>query len=131
MATLMLKVLRFILMGFYLFAGSYHFINPEFYTDLIPDYLPFKSFINYISGLLEIVLAIGVAVPKTRLWAAKGIIILLILFIPSHIDFILKGSCVESAFCVAPWVAWLRLLIVHPILMYWAWMIRKLEANDS
>ncbi|WP_299365473.1 hypothetical protein [Winogradskyella sp.] len=123
----MIKILRNILVGFYLFAGSYHFINPEFYSDLIPDYLPFHSFINYASGTFEILLGLGIVFPKTRLLAAKGIIILLILFIPSHVDFILKGSCVESAFCVAPWIAWLRLLIVHPILMYWAWMVRKVN----
>ena len=125
METVVIKILRIILIGFYLFAGSYHFINPEFYSDLIPDYLPFHSAINYLSGFLEIVFGIGVAFPKTRMFAAKGIIVLLILFIPSHVDFILKGSCVESAFCVSPWIAWLRLLIIHPILIYWAWSIRK------
>ena len=125
METVVIKILRIILIGFYLFAGSYHFINPEFYSDLIPDYLPFHSAINYLSGFLEIVFGIGVAFPKTRMFAAKGIIVLLILFIPSHVDFILKGSCVESAFCVSPWIAWTRLLIIHPILIYWAWSIRK------
>ncbi|WP_299523849.1 MauE/DoxX family redox-associated membrane protein [Winogradskyella sp.] len=121
----MIKILRLVLVGFYLFAGSYHFINPDFYSDLIPDYLPFHSFINYASGIFEILLGLGIVFPKTRLLAAKGIIVLLILFIPSHVDFILKGSCVESAFCVAPWIAWVRLLIVHPILMYWVWIVRK------
>ena len=121
----MIRILRHTLVGFYLFAGSYHFINPAFYSDLIPDYLPFHLFINYISGFLEIMLGAGVAFPKTRLLAVKGLIVLLILFIPSHIDFILKGSCVESAFCVSPWIAWVRLLIVHPMLMYWAWAVRK------
>lgn len=127
----MIKFLRIILVGFYVFAGSYHFINPEFYSDLIPDYLPFPSFINYASGTLEIILGIGVAFPKTRLLSAKGIILLLFLFIPSHVDFILKGSCVESAFCVSPWIAWIRLLIVHPVLMYWAWAVRKTDKNDT
>ncbi|WP_111684294.1 DoxX family protein [Winogradskyella tangerina] len=121
----MIKILRIILVGFYVFAGAYHFINPEFYSDLIPDYLPYPLAINYLSGALEIVLGLGVAFPKTRLLAVKGLIILLILFIPSHVDFIIKGSCVESAFCVSPWIAWVRLLVIHPILMYWSWAVRK------
>lgn len=123
----LIKILRVILIGFYAFAGSYHFVNPEFYADLIPDYLPFHALINYASGVLEIVFAIGVAFPKTRLMAVKGIILLLIVFIPSHVYFIQVGSCVESAFCVAPWVAWLRLLIIHPLLILWAWSVRKTE----
>jgi len=120
----MRNFLRIVLIGFYVFAGSYHFINPEFYFGLIPDYLPYPKLINYLSGFLEIVLAIGVAIPKTRGFAVKGIIILLILFIPSHIYFIQVGSCVEAAFCVAPWIAWMRLLVIHPLLIFWAWSVR-------
>tara|TARA_R100001369_G_scaffold61000_1_gene87814 strand:- start:1012 stop:1395 length:384 start_codon:yes stop_codon:yes gene_type:complete len=122
-----INFLRILLIGFYAFAGSYHFINPEFYSGLIPEYLPYHSFINYASGLLEIVLAIGVTIPKTRLLAVKGIIVLLVLFIPSHIYFIKIGACVESAFCIAPWIAWVRLLIIHPILILWAWIVRKIN----
>ena len=127
MEVVLIKFLRILLIGFYAFAGSYHFINPEFYADLIPDYLPYHDFINYTSGVLEICLAIGVAITKTRVLAVKGIIVLLILFIPSHIYFIEVGSCVESAFCVAPWIAWVRLLIIHPLLILWAWVVRKIN----
>lgn len=125
MEIILIRVIRIILIGFYAFAGSYHFINPQFYSDLIPDYLPYHGFINYSSGFFEILFAIGVAVPKTRLLAVKGIILILLAFIPSHIYFIQIGSCTESAFCVSPWVAWLRLLIVHPLLILWAWSVRK------
>jgi len=125
METILIKFLRILLIGFYAFAGSYHFINSEFYSDLIPNYLPYHNFINYASGLLEISFAIGVALPKTRMLAVKSIIVLLILFIPSHVYFIQIGSCVESAFCVAPWIAWVRLFVVHPLLILWAWAIRK------
>lgn len=125
METVLTTFFRILLIAFYAFAGSNHFINPEFYSGLIPDYLPYPEFINYASGCLEILLAIGVAIPKTRLIAVKGIILLLILFIPSHIYFITVGSCVENAFCVAPWIAWVRLLVVHPLLIFWAWGIRK------
>ncbi|MBO3116535.1 hypothetical protein J4050_07245 [Winogradskyella sp. DF17] len=121
----MIKLLRVILIGFYLFAGSYHFINPEFYYDLIPDYLPFPEFINYTSGVLEIILALGVIFSKTRFLAVKGIIILLILFIPSHVYFIHLGSCIEDGLCVPQWLGWIRLLIIHPLLLLWAWAVRK------
>jgi uncharacterized membrane protein len=125
METIVIRFFRILLIGFYAFAGSYHFINPDFYSDLIPVYLPYHNFINYASGFFEILLAFGVTVSKTRLLAVKGIIVLLVLFIPSHIYFIQVGSCVESAFCVEPWIAWIRLLIVHPLLILWAWRVRK------
>lgn len=127
MEIVMTRFFRILLIGFYLFAGSYHFINPSFYLDLIPNYLPYPEFINYASGFFEILFAVGVSIPKTRLIAVKGIIVLLILFIPSHVYFITVGSCVEAAFCVAPWIAWVRLLVVHPLLILWAWAIRKID----
>ncbi|MBT8243865.1 MAG: hypothetical protein HKP48_02960 [Winogradskyella sp.] len=120
----MIKYLRIILIGFYGFAGSYHFINPEFYYPLIPDYLPYAEFINYASGLLEILLAIGVTLPRTRLLAVKGIITLLIFFIPSHVYFITEGGCMSDSLCVPLWIAWVRLIVIHPLLILWAWSIR-------
>ena len=54
------KVNVFLLGGFYIFAGSNHFINPEFYYGLIPDYLPFHGAINLVSGIAEVLLGLGV-----------------------------------------------------------------------
>jgi len=120
----MKRFLRLLFIGFYGFAGAYHFINPGFYFGLIPDYLPYPEGINYASGILELGLAIGVAMPRYREVAAKGIVVLLILFIPSHVYFIQVGSCIDGGLCVSPWIAWMRLFIIHPLLMLWAWWIR-------
>ena len=110
---------------FYLFAGIYHFLNPQFYYDLIPPYLPWPYWINILAGIAEIVLAIGLINRATRKKAANGIIILLIAFVPSHIYFIQVGSCIEDGLCVAPWIGWIRLLLIHPILIYWAWTAKS------
>ena len=125
MATNLKKYARYFLIGFYIIAGSNHLLNPQMYTELIPDYLPYHTLINYGSGLLEITLALGVAFAKTRYYAAIGIILMLLLFIPSHLFFIKNGSCVEGILCVAPWVAWFRLVVFHSLLMYWVWLVRK------
>ena len=119
----MIKFLRVLLIAFYFFAGSYHFINPESYYPLIPDYLPYTELINYSSGFIEIMLAICVSIPKTRLLAVNGII--LIAFIPSHIYFITEGGCMSDSLCVPVWVAWVRLIFIHLLLIYWAWSVRK------
>lgn len=123
----MIKFFRILLIGFYLIAGTNHFFNPAFYLGLIPDYLPFPEFINYASGVVEVLLGIGVAIPRWRKVSVYGIIMLLILFIPSHVYFIQMGSCVDGGLCVSPWIAWIRLLIIHPVLMFWAWKVRSSE----
>lgn len=106
---------------FYLIAGLNHFRDPEFYIPLIPGYLPFPATINLVSGSLEVLLAFGLLQQKTKSISGKIIIIMLVLFIPSHIHFIAVGACIEGGLCVAPWVAWLRLIVIHPLLIYWAW----------
>ena len=50
----MIKFLRVLLIAFYFFAGSYHFINPESYYPLIPDYLLYPELINYQVDLLKL-----------------------------------------------------------------------------
>jgi hypothetical protein len=45
---------------------------------------------------------------------------MLISFIPAHIYFIQIGSCVEGGMCVSEWIGWARLLIIHPLLIWWA-----------
>lgn len=123
--ALVSKLSRYTQSAFYIFAGLNHFINPGFYYPLIPVYLPFHEFINYGSGILEMVLGVGLLIPKTRKLAALGIVLMLIAFIPSHIYFIKLGSCIEGVLCVNPWVAWLRLVVIHPLLIWWGWNFER------
>jgi uncharacterized membrane protein len=118
-------LLRYLLIIFFVLAGCYHFINPNFYLGLIPNYFPNPRLINSFSGLVEIVFGLGLIFPKTTKWAGKGIIFLLICFIPSHVYFIQIGSCVPESLCVAAWISWTRLLLVHPLLMVWAWWVSQ------
>lgn len=122
------QILFFILIAFYIFAGYNHFASPSFYLPIIPPYLSdWANEINLLSGILEIILGILLIPKSTRPYAAKGIIILLILFIPSHIYFIQKGSFTLGAIEITPTLSWFRLLIGQPILMLWAWWASKVD----
>ncbi|QYH38513.1 DoxX family membrane protein [Algoriphagus sp. NBT04N3] len=119
----MIQVLKryslFVLSGFYIFAGINHFLNPEFYLPLIPDYFSNAEFINVMAGLAEIILGIGLLIKKVRRLAIIGIVLMLLAFIPSHVYFIQKGSCIDGGLCVSNWIGWIRLVIIHPILIAW------------
>ncbi|MFQ3213115.1 MAG: putative membrane protein [Marivirga sp.] len=112
---------------FYVGAGVNHFINPDFYLGLIPDYLPYHETINYMSGVLEIIIGLAVLNLKTRKIASLLTIIMLVAFIPSHIFFIKIGSCVDNGLCVSSWIAWFRLLVIHPLLIIWALSVGKIR----
>ena len=119
------KISLIALCGFYIVAGLNHFINPEFYIALIPPYFKFVTEINIISGLIEVILAVLLISPKTRNWASYGIIAMLLAFIPAHMYSIEMGGCISNSLCVPVWVVWVRLVVIHPILIYWAFMHRK------
>jgi uncharacterized membrane protein len=118
------KTSLIVIATFYFFAGINHFINPHFYYPLIPSYLPFPIFLNYASGFLEVLSGVLFLIPQYRKIAAFGTLVLLILFMPSHIFFITKGGCMSASLCVPFWVAWVRLLPGQLLLMYWAWFHR-------
>lgn len=113
--------------AFYFFAGVNHFINPEFYYPLIPEYFVFEENMNYLAGFAEIVFGLGLLIYPTRKAASYFIIIMLIIFTTSHVYFIRQGSCVDDGLCVPQWIGWVRLVVIHPLLIWWAWSIRNLK----
>lgn len=123
----MKKLLKYLLAVFFVFAGVNHFVNPEFYLPLIPSYFPFPEAINFLSGIIEVILGVGLLIGKTSTYAAWGIVALLVAFIPSHVYFIQIGSCIPDGLCVPEWLGWLRLVLVHPILIAWAYFCTKIK----
>ncbi|MEM8927882.1 MAG: MauE/DoxX family redox-associated membrane protein [Bacteroidota bacterium] len=119
------EFLRYALVLFMLFAGLNHFIHPQFYLPLIPDYFPFPQIINVVSGALEVILSLFLLNKTLKRVGVYGILLLLVVFIPSHVHFIQLGACVEDGLCTPLWVAWVRLLVIHPIVLLWVWAIRK------
>lgn len=114
---------------FYLAAGVNHFRSPDFYFPLIPDWMGYKQLINAVSGIAEIVLAAMLLSASWRRQAAQGIVLMLLAFLPAHIWFIQRGGCVDpGGLCVPVWVAWVRLLIIHPLLIAWACSHTKTKA---
>jgi uncharacterized membrane protein len=108
-----------------LFAGVNHFIHPEFYLPLIPPYFEYPQTINLLAGIFEILAAIGLFIPAFRSRLSWLIIIMLIAFIPSHIYFIQIGANVDNGLSTPMWIAYLRLLLIHPLLLVWAYRTRK------
>lgn len=109
----------------FIVAGINHFINPEWYYPLIPPYLPQPVLLNLISGVLEIVFGAGLMTKKYREISAYGIILLMLAFIPAHIYHIQMDGCVSDHICIPVWAAWVRLLIVQPLIIVWAYYCRE------
>jgi uncharacterized membrane protein len=70
---------------FFIIAGSRHFLVPEFYMLMMPNYLPVPLTLIYISGAFEILGGIGLMVPKTRAFSAWGLMALLLAVLPANV----------------------------------------------
>jgi len=121
----MKKYLRYLFGGLFILAGINHFLSPEAYLPLIPPYFPWPETINLLSGAVEILLGAGIITQRYKRASAAGIILLLIAFIPAHIYHIQMDGCVSERICIPVWAAWIRLLILQPLLIFWAYIYYK------
>ena len=62
----------------FVLIGYDHFICPEIYDPLVPDYMGNPRFWTILSGFFEIVLGLGIMIPFTRIYSAKSLALLLI-----------------------------------------------------
>jgi uncharacterized membrane protein len=104
----------------YILLGLNHFRSPGGYIRIIPSYLPFPTVLNVLAGVFEVGLALMMIFPQTRSLAAWGIILMLIAFLPVHIDMILHAPMMLGKFKVTPLIAWLRIPL-QGLLILWAW----------
>lgn len=122
----MKKIALYVLSIAYFFAGLNHFINPAFYTPFFPPYLQeWTAILNTLAGIAEILLAVLLLSTSTKKIAIYGLIAMLLAFIPAHVYMIQKAPFMLGTFHVTTTVAWLRLVILHPLLILWAWWLRK------
>ncbi|QOD60463.1 DoxX family membrane protein [Polaribacter haliotis] len=77
-------ILKIVFGVFFCFAGIMHIVKPRIFKNFIPDFLP-KRLVNYIVGIIEFLLGSGLFFSETAKYAAYGIFILLIIFLPIHI----------------------------------------------
>src|SRR3990172_7098704 len=102
---------------FYVGAGLNHFANPDFYVRIMPPYLPAHLQLVHLSGILEILGGVCALVPRTRRWGGRGIVALLIAFLPVHIHMAMHPE--HFAHMASPPVLYGRLLF-QAVLIAWA-----------
>ncbi len=107
--------------GLYIAAGLNHFRKPKMYLRIMPDYIPAHLTMVYISGVAEVVLGALLLLPATRIWAAWGIIILLILVFPANIHMAIDFYARKNPYL---WIALIRLPLQF-VLIWWAWIYTK------
>lgn len=68
-----------------LFTAMGHFIFTEGMTMMLPDFIPFKTEMVYLTGVIEIAAAIGLFIPALRVLTAWLLILFFVLVLPANI----------------------------------------------
>lgn len=66
-------------------GGIGHFRSAGTFASIVPPYVPFPLAVVYISGVFELLGAIGLCVPRWRQWAGNGLIALTICVTPANV----------------------------------------------
>lgn len=73
-----------------LFTAIAHFAFAKGMTLMIPDFIPFKSAMVLLTGLIEIAAAIGLLIPSLRVLTGWILIIFFVLLLPANIHAAIK-----------------------------------------
>ena len=73
-------------------TGTVHLYSPGKYVSFVPEFLPFFMPIIYFSGAIEIALAVLLLFKKTAEYAAMGLFILMLIFLPLHVFDLLRDK---------------------------------------
>ena len=101
----------------YILAGIMHFVKPKMYIRIMPRYLSNHKTLVYASGIVEIVLGIGLCFPETKNLSIYGIIGMLVIFLLVHF-YMLSGEKASAG--IPKWILILRIPMQFG-LMFWAW----------
>jgi uncharacterized membrane protein len=123
----MKPVMRWLLILLFLTAGIAHFVRPQAFVAVMPPYLPWHLELVYLSGAIEIVLAMLLILPRTRRFASWGMMGLLVAVFPAHIHAAMNP---ETLPIVPTAVIWLRMPF-QAVLIAWAWWFTKSNSSSE
>lgn len=114
-------IVRMLFATFFIVAGVTHFTNRDFFTSIVPPYLPWPVMLVYVSGVAEILLGGLLLVPRREQLAGWGLIALLIAVFPANIHMALNTTLYPAS---SPTALWIRLPLQGVLIAIAYWFAR-------
>jgi uncharacterized membrane protein len=110
---------RLAIAALFVAAGALHFVIPRSYAAIVPPAFPAPLLLVYVSGVCEVLGGAGVLIPRTRRWAAIGLVALLAAVFPANVQMLLNAVAAGKP-------AWQIVLLTQRlplqlVLMYFVW----------
>ena len=104
----------------YVLIGIRHFTSPQYFLDIVPPQLPFKLFLVYLTGLIEIVGGAAILSSKTRKAGAYLLIFLLVSVFPANI-YLYVSEIPQSLLGISKMDALIRMPFQIPLILLAFW----------
>ena len=118
--------LCFVFLWFFI-GGIMHFVATGTEASIVPPWMPWPVAAVLISGVFELLGAVGILYPPTRKAAGIGLFILTIAVTPAHFYMLQR----PELFPVPLWALWLRLPVQLGLLwlIWWStWRVRRRQS---
>ena len=118
--------LSIVFMWFFI-GGIMHFAATDIEASIVPPYIPWPVAAVLVSGVFELLGALGIVIPATRRVAGIGLFLLTLAVTPAHIYMLQR----PELFHVPLWALWLRLPIQAALLGLILWSTRRLHPRPA
>jgi uncharacterized membrane protein len=109
-----------------LLLGINHFVMPDVYVRIIPDFISAKEEAVYISGVAEIIAALMTMFPRTRRTGGFLLIAVLVAVFPANVHMALHPERYPSL----PEAGLYARLPLQALFIYWAYLVATKPEPD-
>jgi uncharacterized membrane protein len=128
----MIRVARYIglaiVFAWFMFGGISHFTNEGLFLAIVPPYVPFPLAAVYVSGVFEILFALGILIPLTRQWSGNLLMLLTLAVTPANVHMWLHPDLFPD---VSPPLLSVRLVVQVLLLGLIWWSTRTPTASPA
>lgn len=110
----------YVIAAFFLIAGYLHFAKAGTFAAIVPPLLPFPVFIVWVTGVMEIVLAVGLLIPKYRRLAGLLFAPYLLAVLPANI-YMAMADIPFNGESLSPGLLWFRVFLQFPLIALILW----------
>jgi uncharacterized membrane protein len=118
--------LAFVFIWFFV-GGIMHFVATGTEASIVPPYIPWPVAAVLVSGVFELLGAVGILLPRTRRAAGIGLFLLTLAVTPAHIYMLQR----PELFPVPLWALWLRLPVQAALLWLIVWSTWRLHPRRA
>lgn len=122
--------LCWVLAIFFFAAGILHFVQDDSFAAIVPPILPFPKIIVWITGAIELVLAVGLTLPRYRKAAGMWLAPYLLAVLPANI-YMAMNNIPLGEVLVSPLTLWGRVALQFPLIALILWASGNFASHKS